>query len=132
MSRTLVLAGKIGPAFKSSAIKAQFVSHKDEPVDHTTAAIFNTQDVATLDAFNYLEDRLLNMIRREQDYMSPFEAFEFDYSGVKFQHAPVETFWFDELSEESERASLALANARMGGAFTLCTCPDGRECNNCK
>lgn len=115
MSRTLVVAGKIGPAFKSSAIKAQFVSHNNEPLDRATAALFNTQ-VSTIDAFNYLEDRLVTMISQEQRYMHPMVDFDFDYSAVKMQHKPVESFDYGMVTP----------------SFTDCNCPDGRECHNCK
>lgn len=115
MTRTLVLAGKIGPAFKTSTIKAQFVAHANEPVDHAVAAAFNTQ-APLVDTFDYLEDRLVGMIRREQKYMSPLVDFDFDYSAVKVQHSPVESFDYSASSP----------------VFTMCSCPDGRECNSCK
>ena len=146
MARTLVLAGKIGPAFR----KHELVAFVDGMHFSAATPQFNKYDSGEVFGImsNRIEDRMVTI---QRDY-----GIEPDISAVKFveEIVPADEERYDELSSEAEWASIRLADAKMGGddfhshewwitcaicnpqpavpSFTMCTCPEGKQCNSCK
>lgn len=122
MSLTLVVAGKIGPAFDGDArilctsCRKDFITYKPGAMFGPRRLDFSARIFGTCDNCEDLRRHTANTYTELRNF-------------------------FDE-AEYSRRS--ARKNAPLGmipthgyaagedGAFTMCECPEGRECHNCK
>lgn len=115
MSRTLIATGKIGPAFPAldAEVKVVCISCKADYITYKSGAMFgeNPLDFSAriFGTCDNCENLRRNVARK--------------YTGLRG--------FFDE----ADAARQILSHGTMPHqikSFTMCTCPDGRECNSCK